>query len=185
MVVKGNPKRLIIGLWVLLALLILWYNAAAMTSLLDKPLPGLSPEARSTITKWHRLENDVALRLKQVMSAQEIDKILARFDLKKVKAVLPAKKKTAVPTAVKKPQPIKKKEVKLPVLNGVVAVYGTDGKVVYLAVIDGKTREEKSSIGEFVLEKIDAKGVLLVQDKENWFVPAPTVEFSMDTSMEE
>ena len=185
MVVKGNPKRLIIGLWVLAALLILWYNAAAMTSLLDKPLPSLSPEARSTIAKWQRLENHMALRLKQVINPQEIEKILARFDFKKVKAVLPAKKKTPVPTAVKKSEPLKKKDVKLPALNGIVAVYGTDGNVVYLAVIDGKTREEKSSIGEFVLEKIDTKGVLLAQDKENWFVPAPTVDFSMDTSMEE
>ena len=185
MVVKGNPKRLLIGLWVLAALLILWYNAAVMTSLLDKPLPSLSSEARSTIAKWQRLENHMTLRLKQVVTPQEIEKILARFDFKKVKVVLPAKKKTPVPTAVKKSESVKKKDVKLPALNGIVAVYGTDGNVVYLAVIDGKTREEKSSIGEFVLEKIDAKGVLLAQDKENWFVPAPTVEFSMDTSMEE
>jgi len=167
------------------ALLILWYNAAAMTSLLDKPLPGLSPEARSTIAKWQRLENHMALRLKQVIKPQEIEKILARFDVKKVKAILPAKKSAPKPTAVKKAEPVKKKDVKLPTLNGIVAVYGTDGKVVYLAVIDGKTREEKSSIGEFMLEKIDAKGILLAQDKENWFVPAPKVEFSMDTSMEE
>jgi len=185
MVVKGNPKRLIIGLWVLAALLILWYNAAAMTSLLDKPLPSLSPEARSTIAKWQRLENHMALRLKQVINPQEIEKILARFDVKKIKTILPAKKSEPKPTAAKKIEPVKKKDVKLPALNGIVAVYGTDGKVVYLAVIDGQTREEKSSIGEFVLEKIDAKGVLLAQGKENWFIPAPKVEFSMDTSMEE
>lgn len=185
MVVKGNPKRLIIGLWVLAALLLLWYNAAAMTSLLDKPLAGLSPEARATIAKGQRLENDIALRLKQVINSDEIEKIIARIDFKKIKAVLPAKKSGTIPKAVKKPEPVKKKEVILPALNGIVAVYGTDGRVVYLAVMDGKTLEEKSSIGEFVLEKIDAKGVLLTQEKENWFVPAPTVEFSMDMSMEE
>ena len=59
------------------------------------------------------------------------------------------------------------------------------GDVVYLAVIDGKTREEKSSIGDFFLERIDAQGILLAQDKDSWFVPAPTVEFSVDKSMEE
>jgi uncharacterized protein YuzE len=185
MVVKGNPKRLIIGLWVLAALLILWYNAAAMTSLIDKPLPGLSSEARATIAKWQRLENHIAIRLKESLSQQEIEKIFARIDLNRTKTVLPARKSEPIPKTVRKPEPVRKKQVALPSLSGIVAVYGTDGDVVYLAVIDGKTREEKSSIGDFVLERIDANGVLLAQEKESWFVPAPTVGFSVDKSMEE
>lgn len=185
MVVKGNPKRLIIGLWVLAALLILWYNAAAMTSLIDKPLPRLSSDARATIAKWQRLENYIAMRLKEIIDLQEIEKIFARIDLKKTKAVLPAKKSEPRPRPVQKPEPIRKKKIKLPSLSGVLALYGTDGDVVYLAVIDGKTREKKSRVGDFVIERIDAKGILLAQGKESWFVPAPTVEFSVDTSMEE
>ena len=169
----------------LAALLILWYNAAAMTSLIDKPLPGLSSEARATIAKWQRLENHIALRLKEIVDLQEIEKIFARIDLNKVKAVLPVKKSEPRPRTVQKPEPVRKKKVELPSLNGILAVYGTDGDVDYLAVIDGKTREEKSSIGDFVLERIDAKGIRLAQDKESWFVPAPTVEFSVDKSMEE
>ena len=169
----------------LAALLILWYNAEAMTSLLDKPLPGLSPEARSTIAKWQRLENEIALQLKQAISSREIDKIVAGIDFRKVKRILVAKKSEIVPEMVKKALPVKKKDVKLPSLNGIVALYGTDGSVDYLAVIDGKTREEKSRIGDFVLERIDAQGILLTKDKASWFVPAPTVAFSVDTSMEE
>lgn len=169
----------------LAALLVLWYNAAAMTSVFDKPLPGLSPEARSTIAKWQRLENDIAIRLKEIIDLQEIEKILAGIDVKKAKEVLPARKIAPRPKMTQKPEPVKKKDVKLPALNGIVAVYGTDGNVIYLAVIDGKTREEKSSIGDFVLERIDAQGILLAQDKDSWFVPAPTVEFSVDKSMEE
>ena len=172
-------------MWVLAALLILWYNAAAMTSLMDKPLPGLSSEARATIAKWQRLENYIAIRLREIVDLQEIEKIFARIDFKKEKPVLSAKKSEPLSKTVRKPEPVRKKNVELPSLNGIVAVYGTDGDVVYLAVIDGKTREEKSSIGDFVLERIDAKGVLLAQDRESWFVPAPTVDFSVDTSMEE
>jgi hypothetical protein len=185
MVVKGNPKRFIIGVWVLTALLIFWFNAAALTSLLDKPLPGMSPEARTTIAKWQRLENSIALKLEQVMDPREIEKIVARIDFKKLKAIIPAKKSQPMPTPAKKTEPAPKKPVRLPALSGIVAVYGTDGAVVHLAVIDGKTREENSRIGEFLLEKIDATGILLAQDDKNWFVPAPTVDFSMDTSMEE
>jgi len=185
MVVKGNPKRLIIGLWVLAALLILWYNAAAMTSLFDKPLPGLSPDARATIAKWQRLESHIAMRLKDVVDLQEIEKIFARIGYDKTDAVLPAKKTESRPKPVQKPKQIKKKKIELPSLNGILAVYGTDGDVVYLAVIDGMTREKNSKVGEFVIESIDAKGILLAQDTESWFVPAPTVEFSVDTSMEE
>jgi len=170
---------------VLLALLILWYNAAVMMSLIDKPIPGLSSEARTTIAKWQRLENAMALRLKEIVDLQEIEKIFARIDLGKKKAVLPVKKKKAIPKTSRKPEPVIKKRVELPSLNGIVSVYGTDGDVVYLAVIDGKTREEKSSIGDFVLERIDTKGILLAQGKDSWFIPAPTVEFSVDKSMEE
>ncbi len=185
MVVKGNPKRLIIGLWVLAALLIFWYNVAVMMSLIDKPLPSLSSDARATIAKWQRLETYNALRLKEIVSLQEIEKIFARIDVGKAKAVLPAKKREPMPKTVRKPEPVIKKKVELPLLNGIVTVYGTDGDAVYLAVIDGKTHEEKSSIGDFVIERIDTKGILLAQDKESWFVPAPTVEFSVDKSMEE
>ena len=185
MLVKGNPKRLIIGMWVLAALLILWYNAAAMTSLIDKPLPGLSPDARTTIAKWQRLESGIAIRLKEIIDLKEIEKIFARIDYNKTKTVLPAKKTEPRPKPAQKPKQIRKKKIALPSLNGILAVYGTDGDVVYLAVIDGKTREKKSRVGDFVIESIDAKGILLTQNKERWFVPAPTIEYSVDTSMEE
>jgi hypothetical protein len=185
MVVKGNPKRLIIGLWVLAALLILWYNAAAMTSLIDKPLPGLSSDARATLAKWQRLESYIAMRLKETVDLREIEKIFSRIDYNKPKTVLPAKKTAPRPQTAQKPKQVRKKKIALPSLDGILAVYGTDGDVVYLAVIDGKTLEKKSRIGDFVIESIDAKGILLAQNKESWFVPAPTVEFSVDTSMEE
>ncbi len=185
MVVKGNPKRLIIGLWALAALLILWYNAAAMISLIDKPFPVLSSDARATIAKWQRLESYIAIRLKEIIDLKEIEKIFARIDFNKTKAVLPAKKAEPRPKPAQKPEPVRKKKIELPSLNGIMAVYSTDGDVVYLAVIDGKTREKKSRVGDFVIERIDAKGILLAQNKVSWFVPAPTVEFSVDTSMEE
>jgi len=73
MIVKGNPKRLTIGLWVLAALLILWYNGVTMISLLDQPLVGLSPEARETITKWQRMEMLVTSQLKEIIDQKEID----------------------------------------------------------------------------------------------------------------
>jgi len=173
---------LTIGLWVLAALMILWYNGAAVTSLLDQPLSGLSPAARETLTKWQRLEIRVASQLKEIFDPQEIDKVLAVMDFKKVKAILPAKKSKPVPVAITKALPVKRKEVVLPTLSGVMAIYDADGVAVHLAVVDGQAREEWSRIGDFVIERIDAKGVLLTQDRDSWFIPAPRVDFSLDTS---
>jgi len=174
---------LAIGLWVLAALLILWYNGAAVTSLLDQPLSGLSPAARETLTKWQRLEIRIASQLKEIIDPQEIDQVLAAMEFKKkIQAILPAKKSKLVPVAIKKALPVKEKEVVLPILSGVLAIYDADGVAVHLAVVDGKAREEKSRIGDFVLERIDAKGVLLTQDRDSWFIPAPRVDFSLDTS---
>ena len=183
MIGKSNPKRLIIGLWVLAALLILWYNAVAMTSLLDQPMAGLSPQARESITKWERLEIQIASQLKDKFSVQEFDKFLSAIDIEKVKAVLPVKKTKPKTKASKKTtKPVKKKEIILPKLNGILAILDVRGQTLHLAVIDGKTREEKSRIGEFTLERIDAEGILISQEDQSWFIHRPQVAFSVDNS---
>ncbi len=184
--VKGHPKRMVIGLWVLAALLILWYNGSQVTSLLDKPLPSLSAEARATITKWQRLENSLAKNMQEMLDPAEIQKIVAALDRKKVQLVHRAKKRAPASLTAKRPVPIiksvriKKKKVVLPVLSGIVASYNSNGVVGYLAVLDGKAREEKSRVGEFLLENIDEKGVVLSQGTRSWFIPKPVVDFSLD-----
>jgi hypothetical protein len=183
MIGKSNPKRLIIGLWVLAALLILWYNAVAMTSLLDQPMVGLSTQARESMTKWQRLEIQIESQLKETFSAQEFDKFLSAIDIEKVKAILPVKKtKPKTKAAKKTTTPVKKKEIILPKLNGIVAIHDAGGQTIHLAVIDGKTRDEKSQIGDFTLERIDAEGILISQEDESWFIHAPQVAFSVDNS---
>jgi len=171
---------MIIGLWVLAALLVLWFNAAVMTSLLDQPLAGLSPQARETITKWQRLEIQISSRLKEALNSQEVDTILAAMDIKrKVKAVFPVTKPKSKPVPAKKFMPAKKKKVVLPELTGIVAIYDGEGRTHYLAVVDGKAREEKSRIDEFLLERIDTAGVLLTREGESWFIAAPRVAYSV------
>lgn len=181
MVISGKIKRGLIGLWVLAAFFVVGYNFMSLTTLFDKPLPSLSAEARATIAKWQRLEHRTATRLQEVLAPQEIRKIVAGIDFKKAKAAPEAPPRSPAPTTVKRLARLPKKAVVLPVLNGIVAVYGADDAVDYLAVIDGKTRKEKSKIGDFVLKKIEAGGVVLVRDKRTWFVHAPTVDFSVDT----
>jgi hypothetical protein len=189
MVISGKIARGLIGLWVLAGLCVVGYNGVSLTTLFDKPLPSLSAEARATIAKWQRLEQRTAARLQAVLDPQEIRKIVAGIDFRKAIAVpaappgnpVPASVEKPVSTRVEKPAPVAEKAVVLPSLNGIVAVYNADAAVVYLAVIDGKTRKEKSQIGDFVLEKIEAGGVVLARGHRTWFVPAPTVEFSVDT----
>jgi len=179
MIVKSNPKRMIIGLWVLAALLILWYNAAAMTSLLDQPLAGLSPQAKAAITKWQRLEMQITSQLKETLHIQELEKYLTAIDMEKVKAILPKKDTKPKPAAKKEALPVKKEEVILPKVNGIVEIHNAAGESVFRAIIDGKTREVKSRIGDFLLVRIDTSGVLLTRKGESWFIDAPQVEFSV------
>lgn len=168
------------------ALMILWYNAVAMTSLLDQPLAGLSPQARETITKWQRLELQIESQLKDKLSIAEMDKYLSAIDIEKVKAILPAKKTKPKTVAVKRTtKPVRKKEIVLPKLNGIVTIHDAAGKTSYLAVVDGITREEKSRIGDFTLERIDASGILINQEGESWFIDTPQVAFSVDNSRTE
>lgn len=181
MVISGKSRRGLIGLWVLAGLLVAGYNGVSLTTLFEKPLPSLPAEARATIAKWQRLENHAAARLKEVLAPGEIRKIVAGIDVKKKEAAPATPKRHPVPKTVGKQAPVSRKAVALPVLNGIVAVYGANGEVAYLAIIDGKSRKEKSRIGDFVLKKIEARGVVLAQGSRSWFVHAPTVDFSVDT----
>jgi hypothetical protein len=185
MTLTPNHKRLAIGLWVLAALLVLWYNAVAFLSLWDRELTAMSPGARATIAKRQQLESRMAQKLLGVIDPLQINHIAAKIDGRRV--VPPPKPigGTPVQAVVKKVKPAPKVEVKLPSLDGIIAVYHPSKGKTYLAVMDGKTLEERSGINDFVIQSIDAKGVLLARGAKAVFIPAPQIAYSKDKSMEE
>ena len=186
MVLTPKNKRIAIGLWVLAALLVLWYNAAAVSSLWDRELTAMSPGARATIAKSQQLQSRISQGLLALIDPLQIENIAARIDSRKLKPA-PVKKKGVTPpqAANKRVDPTPEAKVKLPSLDGIIAVYRPITGETYIAVMDGNALEEQNRINNFVLKKIDAKGVLLSRGAKTWFVPAPQVDYSKDMSMEE
>ncbi len=186
MVLTPKNKRLAIGLWVLAALLVLWYNAAAVSSLWDRELSALSPGTRATIAKHQQLQSRISQGLLALIDPLQIENIAARIDGRKVKTPPPKPKGVTPPRVVnKRVEPAPEAVVKLPSLDGIIAVYRPVTGTAYIAVMDGNTLEEQSRINNFVLKKIDDKGVLLSRGAKTWFVPVPQVDYSKDKSREE
>jgi hypothetical protein len=186
MTITPNHKRLAIGLWVLAALLVLWYNAVAFLSLWDRELTAMSPGARNTIAKRQQLESRMAQKLSGLIDPFQINHIAAKIDGPSV-APPPPKPKGGTPSQAvsKKVNSAAEMELKLPSLDGIIAVYQPSKGKTYLAVMDGKTLEEQSRINDFVITSIDAKGVQLARGAKTVFIPAPQIAYSKDKSMEE
>jgi len=186
MVLTPKNKRLAIGLWVLAALLVLWYNAAAVSSLWDRELTAMSPGTRATITKHQQLQSRISQGLLALIDPLQIENIAARIDGRRVKTPPPKPKGVTPPQVVnKRVESAPEVKVKLPSLDGIIAIYRPITGKAYRAVMDGHALEEQSRINNFVIKKIDAKGVLLSRGSKTWFVPVPQVDYSKDKSMEE
>jgi hypothetical protein len=67
----------------------------------------------------------------------------------------------------------------LPQLTGILQVIQNTVGPRYLAVLDGKVYVEKDHVGGFRIEEISARGIVLRQRDQQWFIPSPEVYFSI------
>jgi hypothetical protein len=185
MTLTSNSRRIAIGLWVLAALLILWYNAVTLLSLWDREFTAMSPGARATIAKRQLLESRMAQKLLGLIDPLKISNIAAKIDGRRVVPPPPKPKVSTPPQAVsKRVKPAPETELKLPSLDGIIAIFHPTSGKTYLAVMDGNTLEEEGRINDFVVKSIDAKGVRLARGAKTIFIPAPQIAYSKDRSME-
>jgi hypothetical protein len=187
MILTPAVKRLMMGAWVLAALLIFAYNAQLAGTVLEPPLPSHSREARMAMQKAQHLE-----RYSAEKKAEEEDK---NFSIQKIASALDrGLKKNSMkismekqPVEIKKPEEDKeilksiKKEaiINLPVLTGIVQVFDAEGKGRLLAFMDGEVYQENDFVKAFRIQQITAKGVTLAKGNRIWQIKAPIVNFSI------
>lgn len=178
MITLGSRKRLCIGGWVLAAFIFLGYNGFVLASLFSPSLVGRSKETRLASQKWLRLENKISLIMKEAVDKIDLKPIVSRFtpDLRVVKKQSPQLR--AEPSEFEG-----KFEIKPPVLTGIMKILDAQGNQRSFALIEGKRLMEKDSVRGFTVQKITNKGVVLKRSGKTWFVPAPTVFFSLDKRM--
>ena len=187
MVLTPGTKRLMMGGWVLAALLILVYNAQQAATVLEMPLPSHSREAKTAMRRTQQLEIQSKEKMAEAESKKfNVAKIVARLDrgLQKIKQKISPPKEL---NKIKKPAPVRKavkvveKEevIILPSLTGIIQIFDTDGKLKLLAAMDGEVYQENAKVQDFRIKQITAKGVILVRGNRTWQIKAPQVDFSV------
>jgi hypothetical protein len=187
MVLTPGIKRLMMGGWVLAALLIFAYNAQLALTVLETPLPAHSREAKLAMQKARQLERQSAEKKAQEEDKDfSIQKIVATLDrgLTKIKQEVSLLKQ---PVKIKKlkgdkevVKTAKKEEpIILPVLTGIVQVFNAEGKGKLLAAMDGQIYRENEFVKAFRIMQITDNGVTLAKGDRTWQIKAPIVNFSI------
>ena len=171
MIIIGEYKRLCINGCIVAALLLLTYNVVLIIPLLNPIIIGESEEVRLSSIKWQQLEEREALVKKENWEESDIKLIDSAF--------MPDYYKRIIEVSTQK-QKEKKSEIILPKLTGLMQVSDINGKIYFIAVIEGKRLVEKDKIKGFKVKKISKKGVALQKAGKSWFIPAPEVQFSLD-----
>ena len=169
MIITGDYKRLCINGWILAALLLLTYNVVSIIRLLNPIIIGSSEEVRLSSRKWQQLEERGTLVMKENWDDSDIKLIVSAF--------MPDHYKPTLDILIQKE---KKSEIILPKLTGLMQVSDINGKIYFIAIIEGKRLVEKDEIKGFKVKKISKKGVALQKVGKSWFIPAPEVQFSLD-----
>jgi hypothetical protein len=173
----NNKKRLVTGLFILLAVGLLGYNAINFASIYDSPLMGASMESRSASEKWRRLEGllkekGVATGTKLInFKSNEAAPDLMGSDVKVAgiisdEQIAQGKKGTS--------------DDELPVVMGLMKTIKSDGRSQISVIINNKPFSENEVVAGFLIKQITEKGIYLTKGKRNWFVKTPDISYSMD-----
>jgi hypothetical protein len=175
MKIVAGSRRLTIGGWLVLALVLLAANLLKLSQLDFQPLAG-SPAVINQLRR-HLFEFD------EVMTARRMDSD-ARLDLPILRTRLPQTMPLAPVGSTGRAEELTSplRTPLLPRLTGILQVLDDTGARRYCAVLDGNVYAEKDSIAELRIEEISATGIVLRQRDQRWFLPAPEVYFSIGQS---
>lgn len=173
--IKGGRQALI-GLWILAGLLVAGFNAYAIMTILDTPLPGYSDGVRTVERGMQECRTLMATVTHKNRS--EIAALAGRFPSTAVKQV-PIARKPVVSAPVK--EPYSQASGNLPSLAGILIRRTADGIVNRLALLDGRPLSEGDTVADFSLREISDRGVMLARNGRTFFIEAPRVAHSLTT----
>jgi hypothetical protein len=174
MQINHRRKRLYLGGWFLVGILLLGLNTFKFMSLSMQPLVGPSPAVKMLQVKLNQLES-ILSGIRQNWQNNIDPRILfAKYSNQQSQTdrFIP-EISTPQSTPVEKPDD-------LPKLVGILQILDAQGKLHHAAVLNGKTYSEKDRIGAYIIEKISTRGILLTQRGQQWHVPLPKIHFSKD-----
>lgn len=168
----GSNKKMIIGMFVLSAIILMGYNGFKFMALYDRPLTGASLESRLASDKWGRLE-DLVLNKKNINWNEYIENFIKEIPAQEVKL------EETVPVVTNAQVQAQDSDI-LPAVTGIMQTLDSDGKSHIAVIINNRLFYENETISGFVIKEITEKGVYLTKGERSWFVETPMVSYSVD-----
>jgi hypothetical protein len=173
--ISGSRPRLVCGCWLLAALLLAGHNGSTLASLLGMPVSGQSAQVKSASEKWRQLQDKMSQSVKEMADEVDLDlaftKSSSTFERGKSKVI----NLDIVPETRPEPQ-----VQHLPKLSGILRCMDINGNAYALALIEGRRFQEKDTVRDFRIQKIEDKGVVLTKGGRRWFLRTPAVSYSYD-----
>lgn len=171
--ISGSRPRLVVGCWLLAALLLAGHNGSKLATLLGMPVSGQSAQVKLASEKWRQLQDKMSQTVKEMADKIDLDLAFTKFS-----AHFEHQKSNDLDSEVvqeNRPEP----QIRhLPKLSGILRRMDINGNVYALAVIEGRRFQEKDTVREFRIQKIEEKGVVLAKGGRRWFLKTPEVSYS-------
>jgi len=177
MLTIGTRKRLCIGGWILVALLLVGFNGFKLMSFFNPELPGQSRSVKEAMKKWRQLENIVPTTIVEALDNINLNVAFAEYTRY---TPVSHKQKKEVSTPRSGVAKEKTNNIHLPSLAGILRTTDAHGNTRSLAVINGEYLGEGERVLGFMVQKISEEGIILTKGGVRFSVPAPKVRFSLD-----
>jgi hypothetical protein len=171
--ISGSRPRLVIGCWLLAALLLAGHNGSMLTTLLSMPVSGQSAQVKLASEKWRQLQDKMSQTVKEMAGKVDLDLAFTKFS-----SLFEHQKSNDLDLQMAQETRKEPQIQHLPKLSGILRCMDINGNAYALALIEGRRFQEKDTVREFRIQKIEEKGVVLTKGGRRWFLKTPEVSYS-------
>ena len=174
MLKAGNRLKLITGLFILLAVIIVGYSGVNLSLLYDAPLIAASAESKLANEKWNRLETFKS-RKKDTDWNKSAALLIREENIPEQKPVA----ETSIP--VQETEDIVRYEKEtLPVISGIIISSDSDGNTEASAIINSNIYTKNREVAGYMITEITESSVILTKNRKRYHLDVPAVPYSVD-----
>jgi hypothetical protein len=167
-----NLRRLSALGWMVVFFLILLLTGNDLCGLQNRPLVGLSGEARMVKLKLKQLENAVLQRSQAITGDMRM--LLAHYSPAGTSEDSPFDNEPQMEESSYEAP------IQLPKLTGIMQRVDHRGQQSYIAVFNNQFCRKNDIIDGFRVSFISPQGIELIRSGQKWFLACPTAHYSMD-----
>jgi hypothetical protein len=163
MITTDHSKYFFIIAFIFAGMAFIVVNAYLLVDFFDRPLAKRSEGLKLVSIKWEQFRGTTDSSATDLVESATLENTLDQPE----PALRPKDLPTAQPTSP------------LPVLTGIFQAFDVDKNSEFIAILEGKRLKKHDTIKDFTIDNITVKGVVLVKKEQTWFIPTPSVFFSL------